>query len=146
MTFNLDLLSEWKFFMRMHYEQERDVLQERKEAISNYLNLFLSIWFYFYLSESISIYLKLFLSVTIFEHIRLYLFLPYLIIGPNLLIPCYPWLSLTFSCFPQLFLLFSDNFWLFLTLYDNLWIYLTTLEYICSSIAISGHSCPFSYV
>ena len=36
-------------------KQERDVLQERKEAIFNYLNLFLSIWIYFYLSESYSI-------------------------------------------------------------------------------------------
>ena len=76
--------------------------------------------------------------MTILENVRLYL-----ITGPNLLIPCYPWLSLTFSCFPQLFLLFSDHLWLSLTISDNLWIYLTILEYICSSIAISGYSCPF---
>ena len=35
-------------------EQERDVLQERKESISDYLNLFLSISIYLYLSESIT--------------------------------------------------------------------------------------------
>ena len=41
-----------------------DVLQERKESISNYLNLFLSILIYPYLSESISI-LNQFLPDTI---------------------------------------------------------------------------------
>ena len=46
-------------------KQERDVLQERKESISIYLNPFLSIWIYFYLSAFISIHLNLFLSILI---------------------------------------------------------------------------------
>ena len=85
--------------------------------------------------------------MTILENVRLYL-----ITGPNLLIPCYPWLSLTLSSFPNFFcfspiisdyLWLSDYLWPSLNISDNLWIYLTTLESICSSIAISGYSCPF---
>ena len=49
--------------------QERDVLQERKEAISNYSNQLLSNWIYFYLSESIYIYLNLFLSIWIYFYL-----------------------------------------------------------------------------